>query len=236
MNFDKARILSGSMLKLIACTAMLLDHCGAFIPWDAIGIGGTLFILKGKAISISVILRLIGRTAFPLFAFLITEGFTHTRDKRKYGMNMLVFAFISEIPWNLIHSGELTYPSQNVFFTLSLGVYGLYFLDRFKDERTKQCISLLALLVLSFLLHADYGAFGYGFIILLYLLRDRKLFMTIIGCCTLPSRWIGGLAFIPICMYNGKRGFIHSKVVKYAFYIFYPAHLLILYYVCAALH
>jgi hypothetical protein len=77
--------------------------------------------------------------------------------------------------------------------------------------------------------NADFGYKGFGFIILLYALRHTKVVQAILGCCLLPSDWLGGLAFIPINMYNGKRGFIQGKWGKYFFYAFYPVHLFILY-------
>ena len=220
--------MSGSILKLIACLAMLIDHMAAFLPGDFMDMQETLFTIGDKTITLRLIMHYIGRMAFPLFAFLITEGFTHTHDRKKYGINLFLFALISEIPWNLAHTGELFYGRQNVFFTLLLGYIGLCALDHYKNDYKKITIALASLLGVSLLLRADYTCFGFGFIILLHLLKDRRM-MAIIGCCMLPSRWIGGLAFIPILMYNGERGFAKAKWTKYAFYIFYPLHLLILY-------
>jgi hypothetical protein len=219
--------MSGSILKLLACLAMLIDHMAAFLPGNFMDMKETLFMIGDKAISLRMIMHYIGRTAFPLFAFLITEGFTHTHDRKKYGINLFIFALISEIPWNLAHTGDLFYARQNVFFTLLLGYLGLCALEYYKDDYKKKIITLAGLLGVSLVLRADYTCFGFGFIILLYLL-DRRM-MAILGCCMLPSRWIGGLAFVPILMYNGERGFAKAKWIKYAFYIFYPLHLLVLY-------
>ena len=220
--------MSGSILKLIACLAMLIDHIAAFLPGDFMDMKETLFMIGNKAISLRMLMHYIGRIAFPLFAFLITEGFTYTHNRKKYGINLLIFALISEIPWNLAHTGDLFYARQNVFFTLLLGYLGLCALEYYKNDYKKAIITLACLLGVSLILRADYTCFGFGFIILLYLLKDRRM-MAILGCCMLPSRWIGGLAFIPILMYNGKRGFAKAKWTKYAFYIFYPLHLLVLY-------
>lgn len=206
---------------------MLIDHMATFLPGDFMDMKETLFMIGNKAISLRMLMHYIGRTAFPLFAFLITEGFTHTHDRKKYGINLFIFALISEIPWNLAHTGHLFYARQNVFFTLLLGYLGLCALEYYKDDYRKKIITLACLLGVSLVLRADYTCFGFGFIILLYLL-DRRM-MAILGCCMLPSRWIGGLAFVPILMYNGERGFAKAKWIKYAFYIFYPLHLLVLY-------
>lgn len=221
--------MTGSILKLIACIAMLLDHMAAFLPGDFMGMKDTLFMIGDKAITMRLIMNSIGRIAFPIFAFLITEGFVHTHDRKNYGLRLLIFAFISEIPWNLARSGDLLYPRQNVFFTLLLGYLGLCMIEYFRNDRRKMAGALALLFLISLFLRADYGSFGFGFIILLYMLRDWKYIMAVTACCVLPSRWIGGAGFIPILMYNGKRGFSKGKWTKYAFYIFYPLHLLILY-------
>ena len=209
---------------------MLLDHTAAFVPDEIPGINEILFTLGSKEVTLRYIMRAVGRMAFPIFAFLITEGFEHTRDRRKYGFNLLLFALISEIPFNLARSCEFFFYRQNVFFTLFLGYLALCCVEKYRGCRDKKALmALVSLFVVSIFLRADYGCFGFGFIILLYLLKSNKLLMSIVGACVLPSRWIGGLAFIPICMYNGKRGFATGLVGKYLFYIFYPAHLLLLY-------
>ena len=96
------QILSGSMLKLLACIAMLIDHTGAIILSHYPPALTELFYINGKGITFYRIVRDIGRCAFPIFCFLIVEGFLHTHDRRKYGRNLLLFALISEIPWNFM--------------------------------------------------------------------------------------------------------------------------------------
>lgn len=221
--------MTGSILKLIACLAMLVDHMAAYLPGSFMGMTDILFTIGTKEVTLRMIMHAIGRCAFPIFAFLITEGYTHTRDRKKYGISLLLFALISEIPWNLAHCGELFYHRQNVFFTLLLGYIGICMLEKYRSEMKSLAISLAGLFVISILLRADYGAFGFGFILLLYILKDNRILMAVIGSCILPSRWIGGMGFIPILLYNGKRGFAKGKRTKYAFYIFYPLHLMILY-------
>lgn len=222
--------MSGSLLKLIACIAMLLDHVGAFIPSNILGTNEALFCLGGKDITFQYLLRAIGRSAFPIFAFLISEGFVHTSNRKKYALNLLCFALISEIPFNLACSNSIFCAKQNVYFTLLFGFLGICLFDSYRQTRNKrQLYFIVGLFLLTVIFRADYGCFGYGFIILMYILRRNKIIMAIIGSCVLPSRWIGGVAFLPICMYNGKRGFIVGKVAKYGFYLFYPVHLLMLY-------
>ena len=222
--------MSGSILKILACLAMLLDHTACCCPGEFPWMEDVLFNMGGKGITLQYLMRAIGRTAFPIFAFLISEGFVHTGNREKYALNLLVFALISEVPFNLAFGGTLLYPKQNVFFTLLLGYSGIYLYEKYKEAKVgKYLLGLVVLFVVSMFLRADYGCFGYGFILLLYILRTNKVLMSIIGVCVLPSKWIGGAAFLPICMYNGKRGFATGKVAKYAFYLFYPLHLFMIY-------
>ncbi len=218
------------MLKLLACLAMLVDHTAACCPGEFPWIGDVLFNIGGKGITLQYLMRAIGRMAFPIFAFLISEGFVHTGNRKKYAINLLVFALISEIPFNLAFGGAFFHPKQNVFFTLLLGYAGIFLYEKYRAaKQVNYLFALSGLLVVSIFLKADYGCFGYGFILLLYILRTNRVLMSIIGVCVLPSRWIAGAAFVPICMYNGKRGFATGKLAKYAFYLFYPLHLFVIY-------
>lgn len=223
------KILSGSALKLLAIVSMLVDHLAAFLWYDEPWCTDAWFSIGHREMSAYALMRMFGRIAFPLFAFLIVEGFQHTRNRKRYGIQLLIFALISELPWNLVHGGQFFYRGQNVLFTLLLGYLGLCALERFRDDKKKLLASLLGLLVVSIVLRADYGCSGYGFILLLYVLRNQQLVRAIIGCCVLGSRWVAGTAFIPIALYNGKRGFVRGPVGKYFFYLFYPLHLLIIY-------
>lgn len=225
----KWKILSGSALKLLAIVSMLVDHLAAFLWYDEPWCTDAWFSIGHREMSAYALMRMFGRIAFPLFAFLIVEGFQHTRNRKRYGIQLLIFALISELPWNLVHGGQFFYRGQNVLFTLLLGYLGLCALERFRDDKKKLLASMLGLLVVSIVLRADYGCSGYGFILLLYVLRNQQLVRAIIGCCVLGSRWVAGTAFIPIALYNGKRGFVRGPVGKYFFYLFYPLHLLIIY-------
>ena len=198
------RVLTGSHLKLLAVLLMGIDHVAGFLLREVESVTEVLFTVGHREVTLYFLMRFVGRWAFPLFAFLIVEGFLHTHDRLKYGRNLLLFALLSEIP-------------------------GLCAIERFRGENLKLGASLISLLVISVFLRADYGCSGYGFILLMYVLRKWKLLMSVIGSCILPSRWMAGFAFIPICMYNGRRGFVKGSVAKYAFYLFYPLHLLLLY-------
>lgn len=216
---------------MIAMTTMLIDHLAAFYWRYDPQFLHPFFTIGHRQVTAYFLLRCIGRIAFPIFAFLIVEGFQHTSNRRKYGLSLFVFALISELPWNYIHSGTWHYHSQNVLFTLLLGFLGLCALERFRHDGRRLAASLIGLLVVSVLLRCDYGCSGYGMILLLYVLRRQRLLQAVIGSCVLSSRWIAGLAFIPINMYNGERGFIRGPFAKYIFYAFYPVHLIIIYWI-----
>ena len=222
---ERFRFISGSVLKVIACITMLIDHVGLHLYRKS----GVMLIKKGLfKISFYDFSQFVGRIAFPIYCFLLVEGFLHTRDRKKYGLNLFLFALISEIPWNLEHGGTMTYPSQNVFFTLFLGYLGMCAIAAFKDQVWKMAGCLIALLVLSEVLHCDYGSSGYGLILCLYMLHEVRIVQAVVASCFLTSRWRAGLAFIPILFYNGKRGFIKGWW-KYLFYAYYPVHIYIIY-------
>lgn len=223
------KVLSGSSLKVLAMVSMLTDHLALFLWKDSSWCRTVLFVIGNKEITAYMLFRMFGRIAFPLFAFLLVEGFLHTRDRRRYGVRLLLFALISEIPWNLIWGGRPFCPTRNVFFTLLLGYLALCALEGYKNNIRSLFASLMGLLVISVVLRADFGSAGFGFIMLLYVLRTRPVIRAVIGSCVLGSRWVAGLAFIPIALYSGERGFVKGPVFKYLFYLFYPLHLLILY-------
>ena len=115
-NFE---CISGSWLKIFAVFAMTIDHiAGRFIRGTSLDV--TILTIANHSISLYNLSRSIGRMAFVIFGFLLVEGFIHTHSKYKYGRNLLLFAIISEIPWDLSHGGSLFYYRQNVLFTLFL--------------------------------------------------------------------------------------------------------------------
>ena len=221
--------ISGSVLKVIAVLSMLIDHVAGHILSRYESLNKVLFTVAGTKYSVVTILRNFpGRLAFPIFCFLLVEGFRHTRNRTKYALNLAAFALWSEIPWNLLHGGApWNYKSQNVFFTLLFGLLGIWALEYFEKEKSKAILITVGLLLISSYAHADYGVKGYGLILAIYALQKSKLLMALVGSAL--TSWRAGIAFIPISLYNGERGFIHGEVMKYAFYAIYPVHFLILY-------
>ena len=230
MKFDRFKILSGSVLKLIAVISMLIDHA-AYILWDDFAFfEKVLFTVRGKELSVYYIMRCIGRLAFPLFCFLIVEGYLHTKSVKKYLLRLSVFAIISEIPFNLLASAKpLCITKQNVYFTLALGVLAIWLFDKLPNHFYKFC-ALGGAVVASYLLHTDYSVNGIVLIVLIYVLRNVPSAQALASYFVLPpsAKLCAFSAFLPINMYNGKRGFIKSKALKLGFYIFYPLHILIL--------
>lgn len=220
------KVLNGSHLKLLAILTMLIDHtavilsgCVPFLRTPVFGTTYTVFFLMRK----------VGRLALPLFCFLLTEGFVHTKSRVKYGCNLLIFALISELPYNLMHGGKLiNWGAQNVFFTLFFGFLALWLLESPLRIQYKALILVPCIVFLPYL-HADYSRNGVLLIILLYTFRENALLRGILSLPLLSGGVAAWCAFLPITMYNGKRGFITGKVLKYAFYAFYPLHILVLY-------
>ena len=217
--------IPGSTLKLIAIITMFIDHTGAVIL--------ERMPMEHGILVLDVIFRLIGRLGFPIFCFLLIEGFMHTRNVWKYAFRLLLFAFISELPFNLAFMGSLFYKNyQNVFFTLFLGLCALITI-KFIEEKFSQKAWLKYLLiipativfmVIANLLKTDYSEMGVLTIVVMYLLRKNKVLEMTAGCIILNIMSLTEITafftIIPVSKYNGERGLN-----------FYPVHLLILYFI-----
>ncbi|MBR4200192.1 MAG: TraX protein [Oscillospiraceae bacterium] len=229
MKTKKYKILSGSVLKLIALITMLIDHTTLWIM-TLYPLAERQVFLFSDSVTFYILGRAIGRIAFPIYCFLIAEGCRYTHDRKKYGIRLLAFAFISELPWNLLHGNSWFYPQmQNVFFTLFLGFCCIVVYDRYRKDAVSLIAGLLILILTSLAFHADYGIRGMALILMLYLLRERRILQGFFGCCFLNEGAATLPAFFAIGLYNGERGFIRGRIAKYMFYAFYPLHLLVLY-------
>ena len=200
-------------LKIIAIITMFLDHYYRII-------GGPEW------------LSILGRLAFPIFAFSISEGYSHTKNVNKYLMRLLNFAIIIQLP-NFL--GFQEYP-LNIFFTLALGLFCLEILDNNKINIVVRYIVVLYLCFLAEKTGLDYGAYGVILIILFNKLKNNKLYIFIAFLAlNLVILKIGNLSemqmysvfsLVPIFLYNGKKGY----GIKYFFYLFYPLHFIFLYF------
>lgn len=239
----KYQILNGGALKIIAVLSMFIDHLCAvlfirqpfemeFSLFEKISVAG-IYVSPEQLKHIYLIGRDIGRLAFPLFCFLLVQGFVHSKDNDKYGTRLFFFAMISEMPFNLAFGGLLTFiPTCNVFWTLFFGHVALRAIEYYRDYRKEPLKGAFVVMGLAFLahfFHSDYGAFGVLLIVLLYMAKNNPIYLFGIGAVMfllMPMGKVGFLSFILMCLYNGERGF----QLKYFFYLFYPAHLLFLYY------
>lgn len=221
---------SGSALKLIAICAMVLDHFAATVLYYGILLPAAP-IKEGTSVwtvyTIYQVLRFIGRIAFPIFCFLLVEGFLHTSNRARYALRLFVFALISEIPFDLALFQSLTdWNHQNVFFTLLIGFVVIWAMEKTETLpfSTPLKVSAFALgCLVAWLLCTDYDYKGVILITIFYVFRYTPRLRTLAGCVSLIWEAPACLAFFPIHLYNGKRGLS----LKYVFYLFYPVHLLL---------
>lgn len=221
--------LNGTTLKRIACASMLLDHLGASLLEAGLFRQGV--VLGSSLLTLDTVLRWAGRLAFPLYCFLLVEGFLHTHSVKHYAGRTLLFAFISEIPFDLAFFRTPFYwQHQNVYWTLTLGIAALALIRRFEHDGVPTMSSLLGATLLALvaeLLCADYGASGVLLIVFLYLTRQERSRQCLVGIALVAYELPAPLAFIPVWFYNGQRGRC-GKLQQWFFYWFYPAHLILL--------
>lgn len=215
--------LSSSTLKIIAMVTMVIDHIGFAI----------YAVLPNFNMDIYKVMRGIGRISFPIYCFLLVEGFLRTGNVKKYMQRLFLFALISEVPFDVAFHDVCIYANkQNIFFTLLLGLAAIQGISKCMGFQTIKYIKQLGIILITTgiaeVIHVDYGAEGVFFIILLYYgqyygKKYMEILGTLGGLCLFQELPIV-LAFIPIHFYNGKRGLR----LKYLFYFFYPVHLIII--------
>lgn len=243
-NINKTKFLNSFTLRVIAMVTMLLDHM--YI---------TVFPNSNW-------MTYIGRISFPIFAFLLVEGFFHTSNLKRYLTRLAIFAVISEIPFNLMMNRSFIYPyHQNVLFTFIIGLLTMYIIEKSKsfDNKVASATLVIFICIFSFIFAtitlSDY--FGYGILIILtfyfayslkygwileivgmlyvnYILIGGNVIPMFNGTFDFPIQAFALLSLIFIWLYNGKRG-ISTKAAQYTFYIFYPLHMLILYLITLAI-
>jgi len=204
--------MSYTNLKLIALITMVIDHIG--ISYDI-----ELF-------------RIIGRCSFPIYAFLIVNGFNYSKNIKRYLSRLLLFAVISEIPFQLFKYNHINLTLSNVFVTLSLGLIAITMLKSYKNKIIKYSVVFL-ICICAELLGSDYGFRGVLLVVIFYLFRNRRLmqfiFMSLLWIGSYRLNGIFGLiSLVFIWIYNPRK-YIKRKISKYFFYWFYPVHLLVLY-------
>lgn len=206
-------------LKLLAIAAMFLDHLGAIYRPDLLW------------------LRIVGRLTMPIMCFFIAEGYRHTHDVKKYMGRLLLFAFLSEIPFDIAFTYSLfSMDMQNVFFTLFLGLLAIQLFERYRHSFGSVLVILCG--VAAQLLQTDYGFVGVLLVVGFHLCGsgsrgyEPRNIWVMLGAVSLllyggtPQMFML-LAAIPLSLYNGERG----PSLKYGFYLFYPLHLLFIAYI-----
>lgn len=204
--------INSFVLKMTAAVSMLIDHIGAVLFPQYI------------------IFRIIGRIAFPIFAYTLAEGFIYTHDVKKYILRMGALALLSEIPFDLVFFGKFVeFSHQNVFFTLTLGLIMLHLFTK-ASNRFEKCSTVILMFLLSEFLHCDYSSMGLLMILCFYLYRDRNAMK--MGSVAAVNVILMGyvqafavLALLPVYFHNREEG----PKAKGFFYFFYPVHLLVLF-------
>jgi hypothetical protein len=230
--------MTGFQIKIIAIVTMVIDHIGAFLLPE-------LYVL-----------RIIGRLSFPLFAWLLATGAVHTRSMTKYMQRLLHLAFISEVPYLLIH--RLHSPDSwelNIFFTLFLGLLAIYAVQKLQRMWLKViAVSIIALVAERYSSGFSYGAYGIVSILTFYMFRKNfplvvllqiaavvmfYTFRMLLSGDTLQHLYesysislvqpLALLSLIIIYFYNGTQG----RKMQWFFYWFYPIHLTAIYAIAA---
>lgn len=232
--------LSAAALHILAMAFMLMDHLWA-----------TLLPAQEW-------LTCVGRIAFPIFAFMAVEGYFHTHNLKKYLLRMLIFAVISEVPFDLMYGGTWFYPvHQNVIWTLMMGLVGIHLMETVRKKKSTFVYILVSAIVvilgglLGTLSMVDYYGIGVLTVFIFYFFRGRKWWcllgqmltlywvnVELLGGLMYPIRLFGmefelcqqGLALLALLPIWLYRGRqgYHSKSFQYFCYAFYPIHMLVI--------
>lgn len=216
--------INGAQLKYIAFASMFIDHFNKAII--------TPFLTgTGPLVVITTIFDILGRIAFPIFAFMIVEGFFKTKSRWSYLRNLLIFAVISEIPYDMFQSAEFVNTwSQNILWGLALGLFTIMVIDKLKAYIKKRPLWVFVSLLIialsslgSMLISSDYEYYAIIIIYLYYLFYDKRLVASGLGYLVIIKEIYAILGFATVLLYNGEKG----KQNKIFNYLFYPVHLLI---------
>jgi len=221
---NRIKRLSGNQLKLIALVAMTCDHVGKelFPDW--------------------IILQIIGRLAFPIFAYMIAEGCLYTKNRRKHLLSIAGLAVVCQITYWIVE-GSLF---QCILVTFSLSICMIYALDHARKQMTVQSrvlafvvcavvyfVTDLLPVILSGTDYAvDYGIWGVLLPVVVYFApKERKLPLTaalLVVLCVAAGgiQWYSLTSLILLACYNGQRG---KARIKHLFFVYYPVHLVVIY-------
>ena len=236
--------LSGKALKIIASIIMVIDHSAIAVlnPYIDYNVGNMSYETFKSMTALYNYMRAAGRIAFPIYCFLLVEGFLHTSNFLRYARNLLIGGLVSEVLFDLALFNRLTFSHQNVYFTLLIGLCCIHLIRELSERRNPMFSKLNPILIyigcliaiggsmtIAYYLKTDYSYKGVLAITLMYLFRKNRLFKCVLGEIPFNYEPTAFISIIPLLLYNKKRGSYRWKYTKYAFYAFYPAHLLILY-------
>lgn len=215
------RIFNSSQLKIIALISMLIDHC-------AICLADILPSVE------YIIMRSIGRLAFPIFVFLLVQGLKNTGSVGKYMARVGIFAVLSEIPYDILKHKSLWYPTDNnIMFTLLLALLALWITKCLKDKGPYGIMTALLSAVLlgaaAYYLELDYAWKCVALAMLFYIAENETIVFCVGTVCIFAIEgetiaFAAILALPLLCSYNGEKG----RMPKNILYFFYPVHLLLL--------
>lgn len=227
----KKKILPQEGLKLIACITMLIDHFGhAIVP----------YLPVPYMVELYYACRIMGRLAFPIYCFMLVEGMHHTRSPKKYILRLGVGILLAELPFDILFEGGISWAYQSVMVTLTLGAIMLLCMQRVEKKGLKLLL-VIPFAILAELAKCDYGSWGIV-MIAVFALFDRLSMQTmgilLVNACMesamipifgipMSVQLFATFAMVPIALYSGRK-LSHSRTVQWAFYLFYPVHLLLL--------
>ena len=242
----KMKILNHSILKWIALFSMLIDHIGAIF--------GLLSFASWNLSWLYTFFRIIGRLAFPIFAFFISEGWRYTRNRKKYFFLIVIFAVLSQpIYYFALNTSRF---SLNIFFTFIFSMILLFLVDKMRMNKSTAFINsilifdivLLVVLLNAIGVSVSYGLYGIVLPVVFYLFYHtsfgKRIWMWAIVAVMIILFWLRGFVLIDditmnsftelfalisiplLCLYSGEKGKLGCK---WLFYIFYPVHIMLIY-------
>ena len=239
--------VTGNGLKILAIITMVIDHIGAGLievwlkmNWDSYPNQDFPYLLY----HVDLVLRYIGRIAFPLYCYLLVEGFFHTKNIRKYAVRLLTIAIISEVPFDYLIANKFFYPEyNNVLWELLLGLITLYAYSYINNKvynigirYALWFVVLVTAIALAHYAELDYHEAGICCISVMYFSygpsRANRLSSLATGILMLillssSMEIVALVTLIPMYFYQGRRG-VNNRVIKTMFYLVYPVHIIVL--------
>ena len=248
--------INGNTLKLIACITMFIDHATAGIMLPAVREGLFPDSIPFDTLNIIYkILRGIGRNSFPIFCFLLVEGFIHTKNRLRYALSLLIFGFISEPFFDICfyakedvfninifsvieQNRDLLSNKCNVYFTLLIGLLVIWAVEKVMDLVRKHSGNIIvayafaiaiagAGIYLAELMRTDYHGYGVFLIFVFYILRNYSPVNLIGAYLSIISLGTEYLALpsFGILYFYNQKRGRSLGRLKYLFYAFYPVHI-----------